>query len=255
MSTARHPVLQSLYHAFGQNPELYKKCVESSKRHSNAREVNRIFDDFPELLPVEEKKTLATQFLQILKSADRDLANEPESSDLIDLSESTQMKLKSWEAYIAGLGCELLIRDSQVNPELLRLMQWDRFLKPIDVCELLCAYIGKVNLEVMSDPSLRQYINTHSRAFTAACDFINHNYRALAIDTISEAGHNYDAPQRILMTPPKPVLTTAEKTIIGAGVAGAALLGAASLGLAMFAAQQESKHGHSSAPQPPRHRR
>ncbi|VVC77198.1 hypothetical protein AQUSIP_25250 [Aquicella siphonis] len=213
------------------NPEVMTLCRQSSQAKIRSRIVSRVFDEFPSLVTPEELDTLSDQFQQIFS----EIRTVRLSDNGIHLdSQDDKTRLRLWESAIADKARrELLDDQGKIKKEIVVLLDWEKYLDQIDNCSLICAFVGAVNHFAIL--RFADQIEKQKEKFTAACDYVNSNYRGWIQDVMKKAACPIDPPssrasepdmiRKILAFPLEHKELTAAMGLTGLLIAGLAITG------------------------------
>lgn len=146
--------------------------LEEAKRHlAEAGQRKRIFDTFPCLLPSNSIHQLRDHFRRVLAGIPAEYVvmtdDGPELQDA-----RSRRRIMSFEKEIINITCtELLDGNDNIKPEILDVLQWDKVLKDEEVFDVICAFVGAINQEVIYQ---EEGVSPHMLA--AVCAYITCHY-------------------------------------------------------------------------------
>lgn len=228
------------------NPEVKKKCIESSLQKIKAGLVTRAFDDYPNLMAMDELLSIADNFESLLKH----IAKVNDTHGKMELVNNHDKRVfEAWEKNIITHACvELLDEHGKIKNEIVELLEWKDCVNKINVLQLISAYVGAINHATMlmankkSASELLQVNKTNEielMKHAAVTDYINKNIYAWIIDVTKLLNlpvviERKDAVKHTPVHKAKE-LSDDDKLAIGVGVgAGLFIAGAAALGLLLF---------------------
>lgn len=187
MQSSRLTLVEILLQEFT-DPEVKKKCLESSLMRIRQGITTRAFDDFPSLLTQSELTDIAHDFQIIFEQ----ITNVHETDNGILLGNLIdQISVQNWEKIIAIKACkELLDNEGKVKSEIVDLLGWEKYIGQVNNCDVVCAYVAAVNHLAMLN--LVSLIQENQMKFTAVCDYVNSNYRGWIKEVMQISGFSID---------------------------------------------------------------
>jgi hypothetical protein len=175
MTAPRSPLIELLQTAF-KDPKIKTQCLSSKI----SKTTTRVFDDFPDMLTKSKIDALCENFKAIIKTI-------PTDGEMAQLSDDNKKAIQTWEKEIANLGLNDLINKStlSIDPEIIKLLEWEQYVTKIMIVDVLCAYFGRMNASIISNSS--DFIKNNIPAVSAAVVFINANYRSWIMDELKRS--------------------------------------------------------------------
>lgn len=161
--------------------------------------INRIFDDFPCLLPKETLQNLTKQFKSILTT----VTPHADDSEKYTLDQKDKNTVLAFEKEIISIGIsELLDKKGNIKNELIQLLNWEPYKKKLtatryvlteEIVSIMCAYVGAVNTIIMYHSD--ELVKINLPAFLATSTYVNPEYRKWIEESLSLNGFIVLAPK------------------------------------------------------------
>jgi len=232
------------------NPEVKKTCIESSLQKIKAGLVTRAFDDYPNLMAMDELLSITDNFESLLKH----IAKVNDTHGKMELVNNHDKRVfEAWEKNIITHACvELLDEHGKIKSEIVELLEWKDCVNKINVFQLISAYVGAINHATMllankkSTSELLQVNKTNEielMKHAAVTDYINKNIYAWIINVTKLLNlpvviERKETVKHTTVRKGKE-LSDDDKLAIGVG-AGLFIAGAAALGLLLFSKSSNS---------------
>lgn len=223
--TTSHTLLSTLENEF-KNNETKSHCLNNSKKYLDANNVTRIFDPFPQLLPQKEFAILQNSLKKFLSQI-KEVKQTDEGFQLVEKNDFEN--ISALQKLIIKTGCDELFKDGNINIQLIKLLDWQEHASQIKHRDLLCAYVGAVNMQLIN--SLSDFIYENMNQFTATCDYVNKHYHQWVIEGLKQSSLTDDSKSdntkiEIFRLPTKKVAAT---TAVIIGITAIAYCAAKSL--------------------------
>ena len=232
------------------NPEVKKTCIESSLQKIKAGLVTRAFDDYPNLMAMDELLSITDNFESLLKH----IVQVNDTHGKMELANNHDKRaFEAWEKNIITHACvELLDEHGKIKSEIVELLEWKDCVNKINVIQLISAYVGAINHATMllankkSTSELLQVNKTNEielMKHAAVTDYINKNIYAWIINVTKLLNlpvviERKETVKHTTVRKGKE-LSDDDKLAIGVG-AGLFIAGAAALGLLLFSKSSNS---------------
>ncbi len=171
------------------DPEVKQRYRLTSKKYILQGVPNRLFDDFSSLISGTELNNQVWLFKLLLNKIS---CHENENEQPLSiLTGENKYQLSEAIINIAIMGYHSFISDNRMDPELIELLDWSNLEKKIDICDLLCAYVGRILNDVMLKITESNQ-NIDWPAMNGMTNYINKNYRGWVKTALKRAGHPYE---------------------------------------------------------------
>jgi hypothetical protein len=224
MTASRSALIERIENAF-QNLTVKSHCTTIIKSKIQAGTVNRVFDDFPELMSTAQRDALSEKFQDIITRISV-------TGEEVFLNSETKEAICAWEKEITRMGYQdLLDKHTQhIQPEVVKLLEWEPYLSQIKIIDIMCAYLGRINASVIQHSS--EFIQCNHAAVGATVMYINAHYRQWIIEQLKKCGISLNIKDG---SAPRPLIDNLEfKAAIAVTTAAVGLLGFGALMYALF---------------------
>lgn len=193
---------------------------EAKQKLKDPGQIMRVFDAFPPLIDDDLMGEFRASFHNILRRTP--LASIRVTDEGMDLNNECVRRaiIAFIKTIIHYAQRELLNENNEIQAEVCEWLQWPSCFSQSEVTSIICAYVGKVNQDIMGQlnkEAIGRSPEELSLVLAGVCNFITKNYKAWV-------GKELEATQK---NTPVPV-----STVIGAGV----LL--AGVGLTLYCAKK-----------------
>ncbi len=224
MAASRSAFIERIENAF-QNPTVKLHCTTIISSKIQANTVNRVFDDFPELISAAQRDTLSKKFRDIITRISV-------TGEETFIDSNTKEAICAWEKEITRMGYQdLLDKHTQhIQPAVIKLLEWEPYSSQIKIIDIMCAYLGRINASVIQHSS--EFIQCNHAAVGAAVIYINAHYRQWIIEELKKCGIALNIKDG--STPPPLIDNLEFKAAIAVTTAAVGLLGFGALMYALF---------------------
>lgn len=147
--------------------------------------LTRAFDDLPfSIISDIETTRLQNRFKQLL---------EIKINHEMEISDQDKKAIMNWELIIIEMAVNNLLDASHgIKPEILDLFECQAPFTPKQIIELICAYVGRVNHQIIMLSADLIQDSDRNHTFTSMCNFINKNYGHWVADFLKKEEKNND---------------------------------------------------------------
>lgn len=244
MATPRASLITTLENTFKTDSNIKKQAIDSGLKRLGAKRTDRVFDNFPQLLPNDQFKTMQQSFRQIIKEI-KDV-NKTKNGYQLTKESDTQL-IYAWQQILAKTGRdELFSKDKQIKSELVELCGWKKYVNEMKPLDLLNAYVCATSQRIVNRDF--DFIMENADAYHAFMQHANDNYSEWNKNLLKADGFDVDSnlsfARKMLEFPKKHPVAT-----IGI-FAAAVVVGAAAIST-LFAKSDEAIVEAATTNQPP----
>lgn len=222
MHSSKKTVIDMIDSELKNHPEEMNSLITKSQKKLTSSSANRVFNDFPCLVPEVE-------FEKIIKEFDKLLNGNP-----------CIRSIRSFEKKVIDLACnELLEKDGCIKKQVLKKLHWKQNQLPekddyqMDNYTIVSAFVGTVHEWIVE--KCHKEINKHTDTFPVIMNTVNPNYGKWILETMNDRNMPFDekydhdalTARDILLYPARhPLLLF---SVFVGGIVGAAIYGGGKL--------------------------